>query len=120
MQQVRHNLESGRRQYGLQDRARELGFVEVVVIDEDLGVLKFKVFVRQGPFSAPALGQVGLGSVLEFDIGLLELGRTSGDPMAQFLVEPADFLFRLLAFGDVTTTARHSWPSLELLASIRV
>src|SRR4029077_3930191 len=38
LQQVRHNLESGRRQYALQDRARELGFQEVVVIDEDLGI----------------------------------------------------------------------------------
>ena len=38
LQQVRHNLESGRRQYELQDRARELGFREVVVIDEDLGM----------------------------------------------------------------------------------
>jgi DNA invertase Pin-like site-specific DNA recombinase len=32
LQQVRHNLESSRRQYALQDRARELGFEEVVVI----------------------------------------------------------------------------------------
>ncbi len=38
LQQVRQNLESGRRQYALQDRARELGFAEVVVIDEDLGI----------------------------------------------------------------------------------
>ena len=38
LQQVRHNLESSRRQYALQDRARELGFEEVVVIDEDLGI----------------------------------------------------------------------------------
>src|SRR5580700_7883677 len=38
LQQVRHNLESGRRQYALQDRARELGFEEVVVIDDDLGI----------------------------------------------------------------------------------
>jgi DNA invertase Pin-like site-specific DNA recombinase len=37
LQQVRHNLESSRRQYALQGRARELGFQEVVVIDEDLG-----------------------------------------------------------------------------------
>ena len=37
LQQVRQNLESSRRQYALQDRARELGFKEVVVIDEDLG-----------------------------------------------------------------------------------
>jgi DNA invertase Pin-like site-specific DNA recombinase len=38
LQQVLQNLESSRRQYTLQDRARELGFQEVVVIDEDLGI----------------------------------------------------------------------------------
>src|SRR6266700_3305535 len=37
MGQVMHNHESQRRQYGLVDRARELGFQDVVVIDEDLG-----------------------------------------------------------------------------------
>ena len=35
--QVQHNHESQLRQYGLAERARELGFREVVVIDEDLG-----------------------------------------------------------------------------------
>ena len=35
--QVRHNQESRRRQYSLQDRARELGWGKVVVIDENLG-----------------------------------------------------------------------------------
>lgn len=35
--QVAHNLESQRRQYGLADHARQLGFREVQVIDEDLG-----------------------------------------------------------------------------------
>src|SRR4029450_4175576 len=35
--QVLHPQESQRRQYGLVDRARELGFQQVVVIDEDLG-----------------------------------------------------------------------------------
>lgn len=35
--QVHHNHESQRRQYGLRDRAGELGFSDVVVIDEDLG-----------------------------------------------------------------------------------
>jgi DNA invertase Pin-like site-specific DNA recombinase len=35
--QVVHNLESQRRQYGLADHARQLGFHEVQVIDEDLG-----------------------------------------------------------------------------------
>jgi len=35
--QVLHSQESQRRQYGLVDRARELGFQQVIVIDEDLG-----------------------------------------------------------------------------------
>jgi len=38
LHQVRNNLESGRLQYALKDRALELGFKSVVVIDEDLGV----------------------------------------------------------------------------------
>lgn len=37
MGQVMHNHESQRRQYGLVDRARALGFHDVVVIDDDLG-----------------------------------------------------------------------------------
>lgn len=36
--QVRHNLESQRRQYALVGRARDLGWQEVNVIDEDLGL----------------------------------------------------------------------------------
>jgi excisionase family DNA binding protein len=35
--QVQHNLESKRRQYGLAERARGLGWAEVTVIDDDLG-----------------------------------------------------------------------------------
>ncbi len=35
--QVLHHQESQRRQYGLRDRARELGFHQVDIIDEDLG-----------------------------------------------------------------------------------
>lgn len=35
--QVQHNLESQRRQYALADRARELGWSDVVLIDDDLG-----------------------------------------------------------------------------------
>jgi len=38
LQQVRHHREGQQRQYGLADRARHLGFVRVVVIDDDLGV----------------------------------------------------------------------------------
>jgi excisionase family DNA binding protein len=36
--QVLHNLESQRRQYGLADRARALGWQDIDVIDDDLGV----------------------------------------------------------------------------------
>jgi DNA invertase Pin-like site-specific DNA recombinase len=36
-EQVFHNQESQRRQYGLTDQARELGFRDVLVIDDDLG-----------------------------------------------------------------------------------
>jgi len=36
--QLQHNHESRRRQYALADRARSLGFSEVVVIDDDLGI----------------------------------------------------------------------------------
>ena len=35
--QVVHNLESQRRQYGLAERARQLGWADVEVIDDDLG-----------------------------------------------------------------------------------
>ena len=35
--QVRHNLESRGRQYALKDRAHQLGWGEVVVVDDDLG-----------------------------------------------------------------------------------
>src|SRR5579862_1157175 len=38
LQQVRNNTKSGRRQYALEGRARELGFKSVVVIDDDLGI----------------------------------------------------------------------------------
>jgi excisionase family DNA binding protein len=38
MDQLQHNHESRRRQYALADRARSLGWSEVVVIDDDLGV----------------------------------------------------------------------------------
>lgn len=37
LEQVMHNLESQRRQYGLADRARQLGWQQVEVIDDDLG-----------------------------------------------------------------------------------
>ena len=35
--QLMHNLESQRRQYGLSDYAKQIGFLNVDVVDEDLG-----------------------------------------------------------------------------------
>ena len=35
--QLVHNQESRRRQYGLADRARQLGWSKVVIVDDDLG-----------------------------------------------------------------------------------
>lgn len=36
--QVQHNLESQRRQYALADHARELGWQDIEVFDDDLGI----------------------------------------------------------------------------------
>lgn len=46
--QVLHNLESQRRQYNLVEYARELGFADVVTIDEDLGKSGSGLFERPG------------------------------------------------------------------------
>jgi DNA invertase Pin-like site-specific DNA recombinase len=48
MIQVEGNLESQRRQYELADRARELGFRDIVVIDDDLGVSASGTSARPG------------------------------------------------------------------------
>lgn len=61
MHQVRHNLESNRRQYELEARARELGFAEVVVIDDDLGVSG--AGTRERPGFSRLLTAVCAGSV---------------------------------------------------------
>lgn len=46
--QVEENLESQRRQYELADRARDLGFRDIVVIDDDLGVSASGTSARPG------------------------------------------------------------------------
>ena len=48
MIQVDGNLESQRRQYELADRARALGFRDILVIDDDLGVSASSTSVRPG------------------------------------------------------------------------
>jgi DNA invertase Pin-like site-specific DNA recombinase len=72
MHQVRHNLESNRRQYALEERARELGFKKVVVIDDDLGIS------GTGTRERPGFGRLltavcngGAGAVFAFEASRL-------------------------------------------------
>lgn len=77
LEQVQVNQESRRRQYGLAERARWLGFVEVVVIDDDLG--------RSGggvarPGFEKLIAAVGRGSVgAVFAVEAFRLARNGRD-----------------------------------------
>jgi DNA invertase Pin-like site-specific DNA recombinase len=74
-EQVRRNLESKRRQYGLVDRARALGWQDIDVIDDDLGIsgsgIRRPGFERL--LSAVCDGQVGA----VFSIEASRLARTN-------------------------------------------
>ena len=61
-QQVRRNLESGRRQYALEERARALGFKQVVVSDDDTGT------TGTGCRERPGFGRL-LAAVCNGDVG---------------------------------------------------
>ena len=66
--QVRNNTESGRRQYALEGRAKDLGFKTVVVIDDDLGVSGTGSHERPGfakLLAAVCKGEVGAVFALE-------------------------------------------------------
>lgn len=66
--QVLQHLESQRRQYALVERARELGFSEVVVIDDDLGRSGSGLIERPGfqrLVAEVCTGEVGAVSCLE-------------------------------------------------------
>jgi DNA invertase Pin-like site-specific DNA recombinase len=68
LQQVRNNTESGRRQYALEGRAKDLGFKTVVVIDEDLGISGTGSHERPGfakLLAAVCNGEVGAVFALE-------------------------------------------------------
>jgi DNA invertase Pin-like site-specific DNA recombinase len=60
--QVRNNLESQRLQYAMADRARELGFHAVEVIDTDLGASAAMAAKRREGFQR-LLGSVALGEI---------------------------------------------------------
>jgi hypothetical protein len=55
--QVIHHQESQRRQYALADRARELGFKNVAVIDDDFRTLRIRL---GGAPWIPASGRGGM------------------------------------------------------------
>lgn len=71
-EQVRENVESRRRQYGLTERARQLGFRDVHVIDEDLG-RSGTGHVDRGGYEAllAAVCQGQVGAVLAVDASRL-------------------------------------------------
>jgi DNA invertase Pin-like site-specific DNA recombinase len=72
--QVRHNQGSQRLQYALTDRATDLGFGQVEVIDKDLGI-SASLGARQRPGFQQLLSSVALG-----DVGMIlsrELSRLS-------------------------------------------
>ncbi len=61
--QAEHNLESQKRQYQLVDKAKELGFLDVRVIDEDIGLSAGESSKREGFKKLVAdvsLGKVGI------------------------------------------------------------
>ena len=60
--QVAHNLESGKLQYAMQTRLRDLGFTEIEIIDEDLGRSAAGTEARSGferMVAEVSLGRVG-------------------------------------------------------------
>ena len=78
MYQVRHNLESGRRQYALVEQARKLGFRKVTVIDDDLG--RSGTGSKERPGFAKLVASVceaGLGAV--FALEASRLARNNRD-----------------------------------------
>ena len=78
MEQVRHNLESQRRQYELADKARAMGWNEVEVIDEDLGRSGASALQRTG--FQRLVAEVGLGHCgAIFSLEASRLARNNAD-----------------------------------------
>jgi DNA invertase Pin-like site-specific DNA recombinase len=99
LSQVKHNIESQRLQYALADRATELGFNQVEVIDKDLGAS-----ASSGSRERPGFQQL-LTSVAVGDVGIIlsrELSRLSRtDKDWCHLVEICQFANTLI--GDERT-----------------
>ncbi len=108
VEQVSHNLESQRRQYGLVDRALALGWPrpQVVVIDDDLGVSGGGV-ARAG--FERLVAEVGLGHVgIVLAIEVSRLARNNRDwyhlldlcAMVDTLIADGDGLYHPGVFND--------------------
>ena len=92
--QVMNNLESGRMQYAMKDRLRELGWAEIEVVDEDQGRSADGTVERSGfdqMVSDVCLGRVGIVAARD----LSRLSRNSRD--WQQLIEVSRFVHTLLA-----------------------
>jgi DNA invertase Pin-like site-specific DNA recombinase len=77
--QLRHNAESRRLQYAVQDRVRELGWDQVEVIDEDLGRSAAGTVEREGFKRMVA------------DVGLGEVGAVAAREMSRFARNSRDW-----------------------------
>jgi DNA invertase Pin-like site-specific DNA recombinase len=69
--QVQHNLESQRRQYSLVDRARQLGWEDVEVIDDDLGCSGSGVHRQGFERMLGTLCEGKVGAVLSIEVSRL-------------------------------------------------
>ena len=97
--QVLHNQESKRRQYGLVDRARELGFQNIIVIDDDLGRSGSGLVERPG--FQRLVGEVCTGEVgAVFCIEASRLARNGRDwhHLIELCAWPAQLLSTPMAY----------------------
>ena len=91
LEQVRHHQESQRRQYGLAEQARALGWREVIVIDED-----------QGKSGASAAGRAGFQRLVA-TVGLGQAGAIFGSEVSRLARNNRDW-YQLLDLCGLLNT----------------
>ncbi len=112
--QLANNHESRRRQYGLADRARALGWTDVTVIDDDLG--RSGSGVSRPGFRAAAGGDLGGGRVgAVFAIEASRLARNGRD--WHTLIEFCGLVGTVIVDEDGTYEPRH--PNDRLLLGMK-
>jgi DNA invertase Pin-like site-specific DNA recombinase len=103
--QLTHNLESRKLQYGMQARLRELGWKQIEVVDEDLGLSAAGTMKRLG--FERIVADVSLGKV--GGVGAWEVSRFARNSREwQQLVEICRVVDTLLIDQDTVYTPRHS------------